>query len=260
MAEESTLLEDQQTQTTETTKETKTESKTEGTGTSAAEYTPPGQWVAALKEEYRADKRLSGMKGPSDLYEAFVKHDKRLSDAIFIPGETATDADKAAYRKRLGVPDTPDGYEIPDEVNGVKFDPESKKAFTKLAHELNIPVATAKKIVEWRAGEDKKQIDSYTKAQAEAAAAVEKQKAEGKKALEAKWGTDYGKELKIAERGLQSLSPALREKYKAKGLYNDPDFILEMHERGSKLSEAETLRGEESTKKPKPSRLVEYIE
>jgi hypothetical protein len=74
-------------------------------------------------------------KTPTELADAYVETSKRLGNAIEIPGKDAKPEQIQAFFKKLGVPETAEGYEFAD--NGMdhslveKLAPELQKEFMK---------------------------------------------------------------------------------------------------------------------------------
>lgn len=72
---------------------------------------------------------------------------KKLSGAIVKPGKDAGEADIAAYRKAMGIPEAPDAYEFPDLPEGVEMSDDikaSREAWAGRFHELGISNDQAK--------------------------------------------------------------------------------------------------------------------
>lgn len=70
-----------------------------------------------------------------------------------VPGAEATPEEVAAYHKALGVPDTPDGYEIkpPEKMpDGVAFDEAQATAFKSVAKEIGLTPAQVAKLSAWQ--------------------------------------------------------------------------------------------------------------
>jgi hypothetical protein len=106
-------------------------------------------WTAQLSDDLKGNEAFTGYKTISDLAKDHLSlkgkatelEGKLTSDYIPKLTENATDEQKAAYRAALGVPDTPDGYEVdlPDGDDG-----SLSKWFKSQAHELGMPKEMAK--------------------------------------------------------------------------------------------------------------------
>lgn len=109
------------------------------------------KWIAQLPEEYRKDTKADRFKSIGEVWKAYGELEGKLGKAVFVPGENATDEEKAAYRKSIGVPESPEGYKI-------KGLPESTaKEFAAFAHSKGIPAQHAETILEFYDGMAQKQ-------------------------------------------------------------------------------------------------------
>lgn len=90
---------------------------TAATATPAPSYKP---WTAQVRKDLLgpelADKDLNDfVSSYKSLAQEKAEYEAKLKDAIFPPREGATEAEIKAYNKRLGVPDSADGYDIKSE-------------------------------------------------------------------------------------------------------------------------------------------------
>lgn len=106
----------------------------------------------------------TGFKGPQDLAKTAYEQQKLLGNSIRIPGENATDEERAAYLDKLGRPKEAKDYtfappkELPD---GLPYDGERADAFKTKAHELGLTKAQAANLHDWFVGAT---VDDYTAA------------------------------------------------------------------------------------------------
>lgn len=108
-------------------------------------------WYAALPEA-----RHEALKGFADQDAALVglleRADTAAEGMVRIPGEDATDEDRAAFYKALGRPDAPDGYalaegyEVPE---GVTLGDEVDTAWKQRAHELGLSQAQYRGVMDF---------------------------------------------------------------------------------------------------------------
>ena len=77
------------------------------------------------------------LKGVIDTKRAF--HAK-TDGMVKLPGEDATDEDRAAYREAMGIPDAADNYkfERADLPDGREYDQEGEKMFKEVFHQLGV--------------------------------------------------------------------------------------------------------------------------
>lgn len=75
----------------------------------AGEGAAAPDWREAIVEP-RLREFAGRFAGPGDAVKAAFDLRQKLSNAVVVPGEEASSEDIAAFRRRLGVPDSPDGY------------------------------------------------------------------------------------------------------------------------------------------------------
>jgi len=148
----------------------------------------------ALKEAERTTDINSAFKRISELRG-------KLSKAIVPPGKDASEEDVAAYRKALGVPESPEGYkfpEIPEEMmtDDVKA---SREAWAGRFHELGVSADVAMKLSEMVNADQQAFMEAEAKADKEFA---DKQMAD----LKAEWGGDADVNMKFANRALVDIA------------------------------------------------------
>lgn len=124
-----------------------------GGGDEPAAGTPPA-WKGQLSKDLKDNAWFDQFKTISDLGKhAFDLHGK-LDKALFLPGEDATDEDRATYLKAIGCPETPDGYEItlPKFPEGMPpvYGEEQLGAWKKTFHEAGLTKDQADKLARVR--------------------------------------------------------------------------------------------------------------
>src|SRR3990167_3452657 len=142
------------------TEELNTTEKTETTEQKGSDKTEQKQEAKASKEDlktviedqdWRSDlpedlrKTAERFASKADAVRAIESFRKRESQ-VRVPGKDATDDEKAAYRKAVGIPDKAELYEFPD-IEGQEINDEikaSRQVWSKRFHELGIPKDTAK--------------------------------------------------------------------------------------------------------------------
>ena len=117
-------------------------------------------WKDDLPEDLRSLDTLKDIEDVNSLAKQFVDQSRYLGNSIRIPGEDASDEDRAAFRAKLvekhtglvelpvdpedeegyakvfdalGRPQKPDEYELPT-IDGVELDKERTKRFAEAAH------------------------------------------------------------------------------------------------------------------------------
>ena len=164
-------------------------------------------WRAALPDELKEHEFVKGFTKPGDFVKAAldIKTERdtlkpRLEKAIFKPDDKATDVDKAAYRKAMGIPDKPDDYQFPAGRDGKVDDVVSTFARSTF-HKAGLTKEQAAVIGnDWNgfiAGIDKAQEEEEQRALAEA-----------EKAVKAEWLDKYDENRNISEAFFVKMSKA----------------------------------------------------
>ncbi len=99
-------------------------------------------WGASLGESYEGFKPMleaKGWKEPGEALKAYGELEKKLGKAVVIPGDNASDEERAAFHKRLGVPEGPDGYQLtkPEGMEG--YDDAIAAWLRDTGHRLALP-------------------------------------------------------------------------------------------------------------------------
>ncbi|PTR07872.1 hypothetical protein C8K11_11383 [Novosphingobium sp. GV055] len=159
----------------------------------AAAAPEPADWMKGLTTDGDALAWLANKKfaTPAALVDAYRQTERAFHTAI--PGENDPAERWDAFYKRVGRPDSPDGYDVaaPD---GFESNPEFTGRFKETAHKMGLSAKQATGMVEWYNQE------ALATLQAEANATREQQQA-----LRAEWGADFNKNIEIARRGMQVL-------------------------------------------------------
>lgn len=170
---------------------------------------PAGDWRALLAgEDDKAKQMLERYADPVTFMKTFTEAQNtirsRMEGAIKIPGADASDEDKAAFHKALGIPEAPDKYERVEPPKGLDLG-EGDKAFieSKLAdlHKrggfaAHPEVAKTFQALYYEALNERA-------AQMAAAAVVKAQEAEQQ--LQKEWGADYKTNIGLANEALRAL-------------------------------------------------------
>src|SRR4030095_3808230 len=71
---------------------------------------PSGAWRPTLPDEMKAEPSLGGFKDVGALAKAWVETKRLVGDAVKVPKPDASPEERAAFHRKLGVPQSPDQY------------------------------------------------------------------------------------------------------------------------------------------------------
>jgi len=198
----------------------------------------PASWTHALPEDLREWAQTKGWRDPLAAVESNYHLEKliglsKAGRTLVVPFEDAPPAEVRAFRARLGVPDTPEGYQLP-------VPPGAPAEFARTAstwlHEAGVPAkAAAQLAARWN------EHAATAHAQAEQHYAAES--AAQLRAIQAEWGSDYERNLEVARRAalhfLPAADAAAREQQlgKLERALGAAAFLRFMHGVGSGLGE-----------------------
>jgi CRISPR/Cas system CSM-associated protein Csm2 small subunit len=174
---------------------------------------------AQLRGDLQGHEALEGIDSFSTLTQKYIELRQESASALKPLGEDATPEEREAYYQRLGVPETPDAYELPEH----EADKSAAGNFAKLAKSANLDKTQAKAMYEAI-------MDNAVERRNQAAEAHNKQIAEAEKALK----DQYGEETeKVLNRTTQFITEAgskdLLDRIDRAGLGSDPELITLLH-------------------------------
>ena len=150
--------------------------------------TPPvADWRAGLPEELRAEKSLESFKDIASLAKSYIETKRMVGqrqDVPKPPTKESTPEQVAAWRKALGVPDTPAGYlsagVVRPESAAGEWDEQAESAFFGVMHNLHAPPAVVNAAMQFYAKMESDKVATLTR---EAQAVAQE--------LRREWGPNY---------------------------------------------------------------------
>lgn len=192
------------------------------------------KWMSSLPDDLKTNKVLAQFKSIGDAGKTLAE--LRSDDKVLrIPGEDASDEEKAAFLTKLGRPESPDKYTFtkPDLPEASLYSPEVETAFREFAFAEGMSDKTASKIWNWY-------YDLARNGYAEQQKAEEKAFNDSVDALKNEWkGDDYKKNVAIAVRAFTEIGKGhesiLNEKFGNGKLGNHPAFLKLFYEIGKSI-------------------------
>lgn len=198
-------------QKTETKVETKAPEKVE---TKTEEKVETSDWrkqIAAARAkgddaaETKLLKRLERFADPGVIFDSLEEAQRTISAAgVKVPGKDASDDEKKAFAKAIGVPEKPDGYGKPVVPEGRELSETDNKALAKIAETFHAKGGFAASPEAIKAAQEAFftiQEDMQADLIANAATA----KLDAEKALRAEWKGEYKANIEFAGAGMVQL-------------------------------------------------------
>lgn len=181
-------------------------------------WTEKGPDVERLAKSYHGLEQLLGKK----------------ARALVPPNEKSTHEEVAAWRKALGVPEAPEGYNLkPEQLpEGMAFDEGSAKRVAEIAHKHNIPAAALKEIVAF-------DLERQQQMAAAALAMATKEMQEGQETLKRSFGDSYEPNLNLAKRAVATVGGNANSRG-----FSDPEVVRVVVGLAKKLSDDTLVAGD----------------
>lgn len=168
-------------------------------GAAPSAAAPEGSvWSASFDDDTQAYVGSKGWKSPTDLLQSYRNLEKFAGGSKNLLELPATGADDPAWGSvydRLGRPQSPDGYELPEIEGG---DPELTNWFKSTAHELGLSGAQAAKLYDaWNSTASEK-MQAIQQAE-------QRESEQGMEQLQKEWGRAFESQVgagKVAVRAL----------------------------------------------------------
>lgn len=226
-------------------------------------------WRAALPPDQQNHEALTPFKEVKDLGAGYLdlttKHaeagkkigdlEGRLKDALFIPGDKATDEERAAFYTKLGRPEKADAYDLKIEgvemPQGMTVKPEHEAWFRGLAHKLGLNPSQAKTV--FTEGIKNLFVEPLKAMLAEKTKLQEA----GMTTFKTEWGAAFDENLTLIDRALKQFgTPELTKFLDMTGKGNDPAIVNFVLKVGKAMADDKFVTGGAAGDKRKPGQLV----
>ena len=159
----------------------------------------PSDWREGIPDDLKpiAD-RFTSREDAIRAIQAFQKREGQIR----VPGKDATDEERAAYRKAIGIPEKPEEYEFPELPKEQLTDAvkASRQEWAKRFQQFGVPKQTAKQLIESLNQDVAKQMQAEVEADKQFAKSQEE-------ALRAEWkGDDFDKNHTLANRAFADVA------------------------------------------------------
>jgi hypothetical protein len=192
-------------------------------------------WLEQVSADIRTNELLGGIENVNDLAGKHIELAGKMDQAIFKPGEGATEEDVKAYREKMDIPETSEGYEIkrPDLPKGLPYDEDLEKAALEVFHKAGMNREAAQMAMDFY---NNMVIEAYKQMETDA----EQARLDTKAQLTKDWGDELKPRVQKAERVLErfdSSSGDFKLRLEEKGLAYDPATYRFLNEIAQSVSE-----------------------
>lgn len=201
------------------------------------------EWMKALPDDLRKSKSLSKFENIDALAKSYMEAESEIGKRVRIPGQEATAEDWGKFFSRIGRPDSPDGYEIPQG----KLDKSLETFVRQQAFVSGLNKAQTKIFAEG--------LVTYMES-SKAAQALAREQADRarQQALAETFGANLNTVVEKADKAFRGLFPlALQQKILQSDFRNDVEFIDALAQIADSMGEDKLVRGmTKTTKAPDP--------
>ena len=203
-------------------------------------------WMSSLPDSLKENTALAQFQEPAAAWTKFVDLLGAEGKAITIPGENATEAERAAFYQKIGRPENSDGYKITkptDLPEEIPYDQALETEFKKFAHENGLTSAQAEKAYGWYYGLVK---NGYAQEQQR----VTQARTEAENQLKTVWGPKYAENQEVAVRAFKTFGKGAESllteaKIGNTKLGDHPEFLKLFYEIGLKTMDDKATFGKE---------------
>lgn len=152
---------------------------------------PKQQFIASLPEDLRQDPSFLKYNSMDDFVRgaksamSMIGMDK--NELVRIPKTDADPKEWDSYYNKIGRPETPDKYAVPD-VGSVKFDETVLSEFKQLVHKNGMPAKLFEETIKWYASLNEKSAEQKKQQLADAQKSTESE-------LKKQWGVAYDQKV-----------------------------------------------------------------
>lgn len=189
----------------------------------------PGDWQNRISKG--DEKRASHIKryaSPEAMADALIAAQNRIRSGELKPvlAKDAKPEEIAAWRKDMGIPEKPDGYDLKFD-DGFVIGADDKPivdGFLARAHESNLLPNQVKGVVQWYYKEQERQAE-------ERASKDDKERVETLDALNVEWGRDFRRNVNMIHSVMSRFPADVREALEGarlpdgRGIFNHPEIM-----------------------------------
>jgi len=187
-------------------------------------------WMDQLPDDLKGNENLTQFETIGDLGTKFLELEGRSADALFIPGEDASDDDRATFFQRLGRPADPKEYDLslpegfPEKMGPTE---DEDREYRDILHRLGITGTQAKGLYDYAMGKAKSNLETIE-------AQREKYRSDNETVLKREWGDQYDANVTKANKVIDKLgTDGFKDYLKATQMGNWAElarFLVKVHD------------------------------
>lgn len=225
---------------------------TTATSSNGAEPPPAAFYEAFADKQLAADPRLHRFASGEELAKSYIALEHRFGippeRRIDLPEDMANDEQmREAVWSRLGLPGTPEGYNLKLAEGASAEDTQLLGSFLGAAHKAGVPTPQAKAMLEWWVGESRARLQASNEAFAQ-------RKADGEAELRKAFGNAYDDRMREAANILKRYDPEGKTTLTAEMLTTVPHWTQMLIRMSDRMAEPEGglggLAETEATERP----------
>lgn len=200
----------------------------------------PPAWMAQLPDDLKTNEGLTKFATIGELGKSYIELDGKLDGTIRVPGENATDAERASFYNSLGRPEQPDGYKFdePKLPEGIEYDAKAVQDFREFAHKHGLTQGQASAVHDLYHQMFSAGITEYE-------GVVAKQREEAETELKKEWGDKFDGNIELAKRALKQFGgDEVVAFMDQSGLGNNPLIVKLFNRIGAAMSEDKLQSGD----------------
>ena len=211
-----------------------------------------GEWFKTLPVDYQSEKTLEKFKTaptPEPVVKSYMDLEKKLGNAVWVPGENPKPEEVSDFRRKLGIPESPDKYEIKyKEHEALKYDENTDKTFKALAHEIGLTPKQAQRLADFDADRFIAAHTAHGKTYEAAAEEIKKE-----------FGNNWEVALDTANNVLRTFADE-KDMEAIQNYKNDVRLVRLLNKVGNAMSEHKFVKGDISTNTDTKAELLNEAE
>lgn len=189
-------------------------------------------WMSQLPDDLKKNdetvKALSKFQKIGDVANSYVELSKKLGNTLSVPGEDATDEEKASFYEKLGVPKSADDYTFSKDMGA------SAKAYNEMAFNAHLSNDQAASIFQSTESFGKAYLENVREAQG-------RQLKETENALKKEYGSNFPVKMEMCKRGLLAAGGNVAKTLRDSGLSGNPDLVKHFIMFGEMVNESGSI-------------------